>query len=242
MLTTQGEIVMSDVSNDSPPNRQSEPEVPTRDAQGDRLTQWALVAALILVIILIVTTVVMSVYASSEASRDAPYTKNPRRLQDVIAAIQLLGTYPWHNSDIGVWVDRLEPPSKKTPHERESTIRHWSAVFRQHPEFFRVDENSGRIALRWRLAYDPSYDPRQRKELSEAEISLNPHMDLSRRPLRSDQITTLLTTVIQLHSAEISRQQEKRWLLSSLLTVLGAILGGLLGALVGVAKKGAPAE
>jgi len=49
-------------------------------------------------------------------------------LPDILAAILVLGTYEFAAREIEKWVNRLgrEPRSAET----------WSAVFKEHPEFF----------------------------------------------------------------------------------------------------------
>jgi hypothetical protein len=199
-----------------------------------------------LAVILFAGIVLLIIRDFGTSGVEAPYTRNRHRLQDVTAAIQLLATYEWHNSKIEQWVTRIEPSSRGTKRDRSAAVARWTAVFSEHPEFFHIDESENRVALRWRYAYEPRYDPLLDRELSYEEFAKLPPVtrsdSLSRKPLDSDQIGTLLTTAIQLHSAEIARQQEQRWLVASLFALLGSIIGGLLGALLGIGSKMRDAE
>ena len=61
----------------------------------------------------------------------SPYLK-PNRLSDVIAAIQVMGSNPRAETHINKWIERFE----ENPEAEEA--QRWEAVFREHPEFFKV--------------------------------------------------------------------------------------------------------
>lgn len=152
----------------------------------------------------------------------SPYLTN-RRLSDIIAAIQQMGSYKWSTLKVEDWKERLEEPL---------SARDWSIVFIEHPEFFRLNE--GYASLRWRYAYDV-HDIDDRKVLSTEDVKKLPHekrLNLTRNPLTADQIETLLNTAIELHSRAIALKQERRWWIPILTSLLGVIVGALLGGLL----------
>ncbi len=150
-----------------------------------------------------------------------PYLDNQNRLPDILAAIQVLGTYEFASRDIEKWVTRLgrEPKSAET----------WSDVFEQHPEFFTTDNND-KIALVWRRSFTRDYDTetkatvdteeREKLEAEEKEPGGCPR--LSRKPLNQNQIEHLCNLAINLHEREIHHQQEKRWWIAALVAVIVA--------------------
>lgn len=60
-----------------------------------------------------------------------PYTSNSSRLANVIAAIQVLGTYKFYKSDFSDWAERIEGDKSKG--------NYWKNIFIEHPEFFRIN-------------------------------------------------------------------------------------------------------
>jgi hypothetical protein len=60
------------------------------------------------------------------------YLKNPRRLADLIAAIQVLGTYKFSSRAAEKWKKRLG----RTP----VSAGNWTGIFQEHPEFFTRDD------------------------------------------------------------------------------------------------------
>src|SRR5256885_413296 len=68
-----------------------------------------------------------------------PYLKT-NRLQDVIAALQIMGSYRQYKMSAEQWKEKIEndPLSAET----------WSDVFKEHPEFFRENYN-GLFSLMW---------------------------------------------------------------------------------------------
>ena len=63
-----------------------------------------------------------------------PYTNNPNRLADVIAAIQVMGTYKFYKLEFSSWADRIAGD--------ETNGVYWKKVFEDHPEFFRLDSGN----------------------------------------------------------------------------------------------------
>lgn len=91
-------------------------------------------------------------------------------------------------------------------------------------------------SLRWRHAYDRTYDANKGKELTGDEIDkLSPDAkaDLTRKLLTADQIEALLKTAIELHSRAIATQEESRWWIPIIASFIGGILGAIIGAALG---------
>ena len=158
----------------------------------------------------------------------SPYLNNQWRLSDVIAAIQALGSYPWASRKVDKW-------TKKLGDTRSAGC--WDQIFEEHPEFFRLNEDWG--SLRWRHAYDRTYDAELGRELRAEEIermSDEEKRNLTRKPLEAGQIEALMKTAVELHSRAIAQRQENRWWLP-IITALAAAIFGFLGAIVGALLK-----
>lgn len=168
----------------------------------------------------------------------SPYLINPKRIEDVIAGIQVLGSYEKKTSRrLKLWISLLG---------KDET--YWKKVFEEHPEFFRVndkteqideldDDNSDSntseiwISLRWRFAYQKVYDHIRKIELSEDELKKLTSQEkkkLTRKPLSSEQIQSLITTAINLNEKAINDDIRKKWwrpLLTGVFVILGALIG-----------------
>ena len=166
-----------------------------------------------------------------ESSR-SPYLATDGRLSDVIAALQALGSYDWATRKIERWREGLGEPI---------SAANWSQVFRQHPEFFRLNDED-EATLRWRHAYDRVYAPNfePKRELSAQELSrLTPDQkrkELSRKPLTSDQIQALVATAVELHSRAIAHKEKSRWWVA-VATQASVALIGLAGVALGAWLK-----
>ncbi|MFN0242302.1 MAG: N-carbamoyl-L-amino acid amidohydrolase [Planctomycetota bacterium] len=151
----------------------------------------------------------------------SPYLESGR-LEKVLAAIQILGSYEWASRKAKSWSDKLE-----TAQESEN----WLELFSDHPEFFRVSKDSW-VSLRWRHGYDKIYSVAAHRELTTEELkalAAKPTGEkLTRKPLTPEQIAGLMKTAIELHGRAIAHEQEKRWLRSLLFPVLGGVLGGMV--------------
>lgn len=163
-----------------------------------------------------------------------PYIKNNYRLADVIAAIQILGSYTWASREWDSWEKKLDKPK---------SAENWKIVFQEHPEFFRVskpDKISEKewVSLRWRHGYDRNFDVEQGKELTKSELDeLKRNLSdrelnnrLTRKTLTADQIESLINTAIVLHERTIAHLGEKRWLVPLLFALAGTIIGVFLEA------------
>jgi len=157
-------------------------------------------------------------------SKRSPYLVNQSRLADLIAAIQIMGTYPWASRTVESWLEKLGQPA---------SADNWATVFGDHPEFFRL--NGQWASLRWRHGYDRTYDPKRRTHLTDDEINSleeTSKESLSRAPLSPDQIDALVRTALDMHARAIAHAEERRWLVPLLVGLLGGILGALIGSLV----------
>lgn len=154
--------------------------------------------------------------------RRSPYL-NDYRLEDIIAAIQVMSLYPWASRED--WSPSLDEPLSVG-------TKNWDDVFMQHPEFFRI--RSGYTTLRLRYSYEKNFDPNTKKEYSKPEIedlSTEQRDGLTYKPLSQEKIEILIRTAIELHSRAIAQSEERRWwkpvLLGSIFTLAGTIIGFL---------------
>ena len=192
-------------------------------------------AAVSSTVTLILTLLVLALLGTKQdpSSRKSPYLAKASRLGEVIAAIQALGAYAYHDAPISYWMraDRLD--SARTA---------WITVFSEHPEFFRLDDSKGekRVALHWRWAQAQTYDPVRGEMLTWEQRQALPDTvreSLVRKPLEPDQIATLITTAIELHSRAVAHQQEQRWLVPLLFGLAGTLLGVVTTIAVALLKQ-----
>ncbi|UZS00200.1 hypothetical protein [Chondrinema litorale] len=149
-----------------------------------------------------------------------PYIKNNRRLPDVIAAIQVMGTYKFYKADFSTWSDRIEGSNKND--------LYWKNIFEQHPEFFRMDSKKEKVSLVWRRNYQKLYDVDREEIITKEDykkLDEKSKERISRMPLNNSDISTLIETAINLHSREIEYKREKRWWKTPLIGFIGVIIG-----------------
>ena len=157
----------------------------------------------------------------------SPYVRNPARLADLIAAIQVMGTYRFASRLAERWETRLG--------RRPVSAANWGALFLEHPEFFTIQDGS--VSLVWRRSMVRNYDTREGRTLSFEEASAMALQDkevaeqrLSRPPLDASQMVKLVDIAINIHEREIQHQQERRWWIGAVLVILGIVLGAVLKA------------
>lgn len=153
--------------------------------------------------------------------KTSPYIANPKRLADLIAAIQVLGTYRFASRRIEKWEKRLGRTPVSAPD--------WSTVFSQHPEFFTAQGDT--ISLVWRRSRERNYDTYTRQLLAREEAIELSHQEsednekrLSRPPLDSSEVSKLVDIAISLHEREIRHAQERRWWITAVLALVGFII------------------
>lgn len=155
----------------------------------------------------------------------SPYLKE-QRLADVIAAIQVMSTYKFYKLDFSGWSNRISGS--------EDNADHWERVFSEHPEFFRLNSDKGKVSLVWRRSHQRNFHVDKEQVLTRDQIDDLPGEErnnrISRSPLTNGDIATLITTAVDLHSRAIASEKEKRWLLPSLVTILAVCLGAIIKA------------
>jgi hypothetical protein len=157
-----------------------------------------------------------------------PYLK-PNRLQDIIAAIQVMSLYERSSLQSEVWADRISGEKAKA--------NYWEGVFSEHPEFFRRSpDREHRYALVWRRALARRFDRRFNRPLTDDELKVLPPEDMrfiSRLPVSESQVQTLINIAITLHAKALENKHDYRWLIAQLTTLLAAGGGAIVGALLG---------
>jgi len=156
---------------------------------------------------------------------DSPYLRDDRRLADVIAAIQTMGTYKYYKLGFAEWSDRINGDEKQA--------EHWKKVFEEHPEFFRLDSPRKKASLVWRRQHQKLFDIDSEEKISRADyqvLSVEKKARISRTPLNSDELATLLDAAINLHSRALERKRETRWWVAGTFGLAGVILGALVKA------------
>ena len=159
--------------------------------------------------------------------RRQPYIETDNRLGDVIAAIQATGSYKFYKLSFEAWANRISGDSSKADH--------WKAVFEEHPEFFRLDNERLRASLVLRRQQPKLFDVDAGVMVSKTEYAnLGPEAKarISRRPLEPNQIEALINVAISLHSRAAERARDRRWWIPPGLAFLGALAGGIISAIV----------
>lgn len=157
------------------------------------------------------------------ANEQSPYLRHPNRLADVIAAIQVMAVYKFYKLDFAGWSDRVCGS--------EADADHWRTVFTEHPEFFRLDSARERASLVWRRQHPKAHDVDTGHPISKQEYDALPEARrarISRTPLTSAEISTLLQTATNLHSRALEAKKETRWWVSGVFGIIGVLLGALL--------------
>jgi hypothetical protein len=163
------------------------------------------------------------------------------RLSNVIAAIQLLGVSDQPTGTLNRWVAELEACEELTPEELERTPvkyaerRKWSAVFEQHPEFFKTYSARGEqhVMLRWRYAQSFNANSTEAPDAAaergrNADNAKQPAIVRS-KPLDADQLQVLINTAIELHDKVVASQHRLDQWPPLVLTAVGAALGTIVG-------------
>jgi ribosomal protein S15P/S13E len=158
---------------------------------------------------------------------NSPYL-SPNRLADVIAAFQAMSTYKFYKLTFTGWADRISADTEQG--ER------WKRIFKEHPEFFRLDSAPEKASLVWRRQFPRQFHVDLGRALTDQEYQALPPADyvrISRNPLQPSDIKTLIDTAVNLHSRALEHKKDQRWwipLVVAVVSALGALLGSLLGA------------
>ncbi len=158
----------------------------------------------------------------------SPYLEGNDRLADVIAAIQALGTYKFYKLEFKGWSDRISGD--------ETLAQHWRDVFEQHPEFFRLDSQRNRASLVWRRQHQKLFDVDTERQITRAErnqLTSDQKRRISRMPLGTQELSTLIQTAIELHSRALEHKREGRWWVHLAVGLLGVIIGASIPILAG---------
>ena len=157
-----------------------------------------------------------------------PYTENDNRLSDVVAAIQVMATYKYYKLDFSGWAKRIEGD--------DSRGEYWKAVFKQHPEFFRLGGGRNKASLVWRRNYQKLYNVDIEEKITRDDyrnLTKEEKARISRIPLSNSDISTLINTAINIHSSELDHKKESRWRISGAIGLLGVIIGAVIKAYAG---------
>ena len=159
---------------------------------------------------------------------ESPYVSRPHRLADVIAAVQVMGTYRFSARSVEAWAELLG--------ERPRSAETWLEVFNDHPEFFRAGlEDDGLHTLALRRSQPRVFNTMTNDEITVAqfkELPVDGRSHISRRPLSSQQITSLVETAIKLQSQAFARRQELRWWVPHVVSVVTLVIGLVAGAIL----------
>lgn len=164
----------------------------------------------------------------SPMSKKSPYLVDDRRLGDVIAAIQVMGTYKFYKLEFAKWSERI------TGSEDGGT--HWRTVFAEHSEFFRLDGAREKASLVMRRQHPKLYNVDTGEMISKDCFESLAAIDrerISRQPLTPDQTAALVKTAIELHSRALDHEQSRRWWVP----IVSSFIGGLLGASIGAISQ-----
>ena len=132
-----------------------------------------------------------------------PYLKD-HRLADVIAAITTLGTYKFYKLDFAGWAMRISGTAKDA--------RHWQSVFKEHPEFFRVNTGDDKASLVWRRQFPRNFNVDDIKEtVPDDEIDGTAEDRISRQRLDAEQITALIDVAVKLHDRALEQKKAGYW-------------------------------
>lgn len=160
--------------------------------------------------------------------RQSPYLKHQHRLADVVAAIQVMGSYRYSGRTVKAW--------SKIMGEKPVSASNWLEVFEQHPEFFRADVGkTGNQSLVLRRAQSRTYDTRSGSLITMQQFFNLPaaqRKHISRLPLTSEQIVSLIDVAVKLHTQAIARRKELRWWVAMIIGLLSSFTGAFVASLI----------
>ena len=154
----------------------------------------------------------------------SPYLKDVNRLSDVIAAIQVMGTYRVYKLDFENWSDKISGVKTKA--------YYWKRVFEEHPEFFRLDEEKIKASLVWRRQYPKRFNIDTETRITREEyyaLTTAQKLRISRNPLEPETVQSLIDTAIEISNQALQHKQDKRWWIPIIVGGVGGLLGAILG-------------
>ncbi|SRX75348.1 N-carbamoyl-L-amino acid amidohydrolase [Aequorivita antarctica] len=158
----------------------------------------------------------------------SPYLKNKNRLSDVLAAIQVMAIYRFYKLDFKSWSMRISG--------NEANYDYWKKIFEDHPEFFRFNNLEGKVSLVWRRSKQRRFHVDLNKEITLEEINKLSEKEakerISRSPLNSSEIQSLISIAIDLHGRAFESKKDRRWWIVPLVGSVSTLIGVLLGILI----------
>lgn len=150
----------------------------------------------------------------------SPYLRNDDRLNDVISAIQTLGTYRFYRMSPQKWSERICGD--------ESQAEKWCGVFRDHPEFFRFSSDDKSVSLVLRRQKPKLFDVDSLKLISRDDRVLRNaegRARISRSPLSEGELQLLIGLATNFHSKALEDRRDGRWWTPIATTVIAALIG-----------------
>lgn len=157
----------------------------------------------------------------------SPYLNSHNRLAEVIAAIQVMGSYKFYKLTFADWADRISGDVNEADK--------WKKVFIEHPEFFRIDQTKQKASLVWRRNHPKNYDVDNRKEISKNEflsLSKENKSRISRTPLSNEDISMLIETAINMHTRALQLKQDIRWWIPIAIGLIAGIVSFIANKLI----------
>jgi len=155
----------------------------------------------------------------------SPYITKQHRLADLIAAIQAMGSYRYSARTVENWKEILG--------EKPRSAESWQTIFNDHPEFFRAGvSDDGLHSLVARRSQGRTYNTQTGSEITLEQFSslVGKQRDIiSRKPLSPEQIQSLVQTAINLQNQAVTRAQELRWWVPTLVAIASLVIGVLTG-------------
>lgn len=160
-----------------------------------------------------------------EKAFESPYLKDKNRLAYVISAIQAMAVNKRYKLSFKEWAEKISGDENKE--------KDWEIIFKQHPEFFRINSEDNKASLVWRRSKQRTFQfddnieltRNEAKKLSEKEQNEK----LSRYPLTGTEISALITTAIELHNRALENRKEDRWWYTPVVGIGGSLFGVVLG-------------
>ncbi|WP_299385991.1 N-carbamoyl-L-amino acid amidohydrolase [uncultured Lacinutrix sp.] len=160
--------------------------------------------------------------------KTSPYLSNQNRLADVIAAIQVMGSYKFYKLNFSDWADRISGDLNEADK--------WGKVFIEHPEFFRIDQTKKKASLVWRRNHPKNYNVDTRNEITKADflaLSDEKKTRISRSPLSNNDISMLIESAISLHSRALQLKQDSRWWIPIVIGVIAGVVSFIANKVMG---------